>query len=403
MLAALRDLHPGVIRFGGIPPWKTRRRGDFEWREAIGDVDHRRPLLRLGRPAARRGRAGGDRPVHAGGRGRAADLRAFRQSHAPGRRRRGGILQRLCGRRPWASSVPPTGTPSRIQIRYWQIGNEQGGPEYEQKLPAFCRAMKRADPRIVLLSSYPSAGVLREAGQYLGYVCPHQYDCSNLSATAEELNRVRAKLRGKARRVGYIRVAVTEWNTTGGDWGTRRAGLWTLENALACARYQNLLHRNCDLVEIACRSNLCNSFCSGIIQTDNHRLLKTPTYYVQQVYATMAGERPLKLRPPFEVDAVPDLSATLSADGKTVTLFAVNPTTRDVERMLDLSAFGSERRELSAWTLADSRGAGEPDVANSFAEPRRCVPTHKSVVATSPRLSYRFPALSLTVLSWPTQ
>ncbi len=100
-------------------------------------------------------------------------------------------------------------------------------------------------------------------------------------------------------------MAVTEWNTTAGDWGPRRARLWTLENALACSRYHNLIHRHCDLVTIACRSNLINSFCSGCIQTDNHRLYKTPTYYAQQLYATLAGDRPSEDRIPLPAKSGP--------------------------------------------------------------------------------------------------
>src|SRR5205823_9033788 len=121
-----------------------------------------------------------------------------------------------------------------------------------------------------------------------------------------------------------IKVAVTEWNTTAGDWGPGRAKLWSLENALACARYHNLLHRHCDLVEIANRSNLVNSFCSGIIQTDNHRLYKTPTCYAQQLYPTLAGSRPLRVDASASGAPGPDVSATLSADGRDLTLFVVN-------------------------------------------------------------------------------
>ena len=109
-----------------------------------------------------------------------------------------------------------------------------------------------------------------------------------------------------------ITAAVTEWNTTAGDWGPGRGQLWSLANALACSRYHNLMHRHCDLVQIACRSNLVNSFCSGCIQTDNHRLYKTPTYYAQQLYATLAGDRPLRIDSPLPSNAGPDLSATLS-------------------------------------------------------------------------------------------
>ena len=89
-----------------------------------------------------------------------------------------------------------------------------------------------------------------------------------------------------------IRLGITEWNTTAGDAGLGRAMLWTLDNALACSRYQNFMHRHCDLIEIANRSNLADSFCSGIIQTDNSGLYRTPTYYAQQLYAEHAGSSP---------------------------------------------------------------------------------------------------------------
>src|SRR5262249_53705316 len=158
------------------------------------------------------------------------------------------------------------------------VGNEQRGHDYERGLPAFCRAMKEADPKIELLSSYPTPGVLDRAGRWLDFVAPHHYDCADLAREEADLASIRRMIQDYARG-RPIGVAVTEWNTTGGDWGPRRARLWTLENALACARYHNLLHRHSDLIAIACRSNLTNSFCSGCIQTDNHRLYKTPVYY----------------------------------------------------------------------------------------------------------------------------
>ena len=125
-----------------------------------------------------------------------------------------------------------------------------------------------------------------------------------------------------------ITVAVTEWNTTAGDWGPGRGQLWSLANALACSRYHNLIHRHCDLVQIACRSNLVNSFCSGCIQTDNYRLYKTPTYYAQQLYATLAGDGRSRIESPCPPLAGPDLSATLSQNGDAVILFAVNDGSR---------------------------------------------------------------------------
>jgi alpha-N-arabinofuranosidase len=285
------------------------------------------------------------------------------------------------------------------RVKFWQVGNERSGPEYEARLADFCTAMKQVDPSITLLSSYPTAGVLQRAGDLIDYVCPHHYDCVNLSGAENDLNAVRALCR-KIVPKRQVKVAVTEWNTTAGDWGPTRARLWTLENALACARYHNLLHRHCDLVEIANRSNLTNSFCSGIIQTDNHRLYKTPTYYAQKLYATLAGNRPLRIESPLPATIKPDVSATLSADGTMVTLFAVNFGLTDVTRAVDLIAFGAAAQQVEVWTLTDRKKAGEPDVVNSFGDPERVAPVVSRFQAKAGRFDYSFPALSLTVLRW---
>ncbi len=69
--------------------------------------------------------------------------------------------------------------------------------------------------------------------------------------------------------------------------------LWTLANGLACARYLNLCHRHADLVKIACRSNISNSYCSGIIQANNHAVYGTPAYHVLKLYAEHGGAEPL--------------------------------------------------------------------------------------------------------------
>jgi alpha-N-arabinofuranosidase len=397
VVEAVRAMKPGVIRFGGSA-LDDPALGDFEWRQTVGDPDSRKPFRAWG----------GLQPPAAG----LEEIVQFCR-HVGAEPL---ICVRVRGRRPKdaadeveyfnGSAATPMGrlraSNRRARpygIKFWQVGNEQGGPAYEARLPAFCKAMRAVDPTIELLASYPSAGVLRQAADLLDYVCPHHYNCEELAGAAADLARVRRLIAdlGKGKP---IKVGVTEWNTTGGDWGTRRARLWTLENALACARYHNLLHRHADLVTIANRSNLCNSFCSGVIQTDRARLYKTPTYYAQQLYATLAGTRPLKIESRVPGGEAPDLSATLSADGAFVTVFAVNATLADVTRPLDFSAFGDRGQELPVWTLTDRRRAGEPDVTNNFAEPERVSPVQATFQAPAARFAYRFPALSLTVLRW---
>jgi alpha-L-arabinofuranosidase len=396
----VRALKPGVIRFGGSA-LDDSNLGEFDWRDTIGPVERRRPFRAWGgwQPTG----AGLEEIVQFCRLVGAEPLICLRVSKK-GPQDAADQVQYFNG----AADTPQgrlraaNGHPEPYGIKFWQVGNERAGAEYESRLPEFCRAIKAADPTIVVLSSYPTAGVLTGSGQWLDYVAPHHYSVANLSGAEADLETVR-RLIDKHTAGRAIKVAITEWNTTAGDWGPHRAMLWTLDNALACSRYHNLMHRHCDLVEIANRSNLINSFCSGIIQTDNHRLYKTPTYYAQQLYAQRAGNRPLAIESSGPVNLWPDVSATLSADGKKVVLFAVNQSTSDVTRPLDLRAFGDAPQEVAAWTLTDTNDPAEPDAVNSFAQPERISPVASRYQAAGGAFDYRFPKWSLTVLEWPVR
>jgi alpha-N-arabinofuranosidase len=397
VVAALKALRPGVIRFGGSA-LDDANLGEFEWRDTVGDPDRRKPFRAWG----------GLQPTGPGLEEivqlcRAVDAEPILCVRFEKRTPNDAAeqVEYLNGGpdTPMGKLRAQNGRREPYRVKFWQIGNERAGAAYEAGLAEFARAMKKADPTIELLSSYPTAGVLRQAGDLLDYVCPHHYDIADLAGAENDMLAVR-DLIAKHAPGRRIRIGVTEWNTTAGDWGLKRARLWTLENALACSRYHNLMHRHCDLVAIANRSNLTNSFCSGIIQTDNHRLYKTPTYYAQELYATKAGVRPLKIESDLPPNVGLDLSATLSRKGDAVILFAVNDSLHDITRPVDFSAFGAAGQEVTARVLTDLKLAGEPDVTNSFAEPVRIAPETSTFKAPGPRFDYRFPALSLTVLEW---
>lgn len=396
VVKAVRDVRPSVIRFGGSALDEPGF-GEVDWTDTVGDPDHRRPLRAWGglQPAG----AGLEEIVQFCQAAGAEPLVCVRFS---GRTPRdaadeveyfnGDAASPMGARRAQNGHSGPYG------IRLWQVGNERQSADYDQRLPEFCRAMRAVDPSIHLLSSFPSERAIRNAGQYLDYVCPHQYT-PDLGACADELAALRPWLK-ELSPDRAIRVGVTEWNTTAGSWGLGRATLLTLANALACSRYHNLLHRNCDLVEIANRSNLINSFGSGIIQTKKQQLYKSPTYYAQLLYANLAGDQPLRVESDLPADALLDLSATRIRSGDAVVVFAVNDTTRPIRRTLDFSAFGRSSAPLTIWTLGDQRNAGEPDVRNTFDDPRR-IAVFSRTETHGARFEQSFPALSLTVLRWP--
>jgi len=397
VVTALKNLKPGVIRVGGSV-LDDANLGTFEWKDTIGDPDRRTPFTAWGglqptgpglEEVVRLIQAVGAEPLicvryeKKTPKDAADEIEYFNGSLGT----------------PMGALRAKNGHPKPYGIKYWQVGNERWGESYWNGVPAFCRAMRAADPRIKLLSSFPSAPLIKGAAADLDYVSPHQYEVANLSGTRAELEDVRRMIRENAGGKP-LKLGVTEWNTTAGDAGLMRAKLWTLDNALACARYQNLLHREADLVEIANRSNLTNSFCSGIIQTDRSRMFLTPVYYAQQLYASLAGTIPLRIDSELPGDLSPDVSATLSEDGKTLTLFAVNESPAAVRRPVDFSAFAMVGTEVELTTLTDTRNAGHGDAANSFEEPNRIVPTESRRRFASDRFDFTFPALSLTVMRW---
>jgi alpha-N-arabinofuranosidase len=390
---ALKELRPGIIRFGG-----STTEG-FEWTDTIGDPARRVPFTTVW---------GGLEPGNAG-------LEEFVQLC----RWVGAeplVCIRFSGRTPQQAAEQvqyfngpadslmgrlraQNGHPQPYGVKYWQVGNELGDEAYQKGLASFCQAMKAVDPGIKLMAAFPSPGLLKQAGQVIDYICPHHYGCHNLAAMEDDVNKCRRWISENAPG-RPIRLGITEWNTTAGDWGLGRAMLWTLDNALACSRYHNFMHRHCDMIEIANRSNLTDSFCSGIIQPNGTTLFKTPTYYAQQLYATHAGQRPLLIR--FDAglpsDQALDWSATLSADGRTLTLFAVNQTTEAHDRTIDLTALAPLDKSVRVRTLADTTGAGERDDANSWREPDRIRTRPGKATLAGSKLVYRFPPLSLVVL-----
>jgi alpha-N-arabinofuranosidase len=290
------------------------------------------------------------------------------------------------------------GHPQPYGVRYFQIGNEVGGPKYEASLAGFAKAMKEADPSVRLLACYISPAMLKNAGDLIDFVSPHPYDVGNLQATAAQLDRYGEMLRRLAGGRGDIKIATTEWNTTAGDWGNpQRTRQMSLGNGLACARYLHLAQRRSDLVTIACRSNMSNSYCSGIIQTNNRAVIGTPAYYVLKLYAERGHGWPLVLGESAEVLHI-DASAAISEDGKTLTLMIVNPQPEPVEQKIDLSAFARVEPHAQAWTVVDVADARDPDVMNTFDRPNRIRIVPEQLEHASLRFRHAFPSLSVTVL-----
>ena len=389
MVAALRSLQPGMLRFGG-----TTIRKHFEWKD-LAVPPERRPAFPDAGGSTQPGNVGVDEFLQLCRAIDAEPLVCVRFSdRQPGD---AAALVEYCNGGAdsrWGRCRAELGRPEPWGVRYWQIGNEVRGAAYERSLPAFCRAMRAVDPSIRLLSSYPTPGVLAGAGEQLSHTCPHLYYAADLQRCAAELRDLQALI-GRHAGAASVRVAITEWNASNPDWGPGRAELMTLGNALACARFHNLLHRNAALVPIAIRSNLADSFCGGAIETDQSRMYCRPVYYVQQLYATLGGRLPLRCH--ASPDA-PDVSAALTEDGEELVLHMVNDRDHDRRCTVDLSAIAPDPGPADAWLLADTRQAGSANAVNSFDDPQRVSTAPVAIADSGPVFDAELPALSVTAV-----
>jgi alpha-N-arabinofuranosidase len=391
VIEAVRVMKPGMIRFGG-----TAVRKYYEWENGIGDVDHRVPFSS---PAA-----GGLEPNNVGMNEfiafcRAVDAEPLICVRFTTKTPEDAAHQvEYCNGSidtPYGKRRAENGHPEPYGVRFWQVGNEVISEEYDRTLIDFCRAMRTADPTIKLLSSYPTTGLLESAGELIDYTCPHPYDAEDIEAKEEEVAKFTAIVAEHAPGCD-IKLAYTEWNAYNPGWGTGRGRLWTLDNALKCARFHNFMHRHADQIKIAIRSNLADSFCGGAIQTDNARLFKTPVYYAQSLYGNHAGAYPLKV----ESAGPLDISATLSRDGKQMTLFVVNDTTDLVSEQIDIGPVGEPEGPVQAWIMGDTQRENMHDVSNSFDEPERISTERSTMECTSNRIVFEFQPLTLTVLQF---
>lgn len=395
VVQALQAMNPGIIRFGGSMIEV------YEWDKSIGPWDARVPYVT--------GPWGGLEPNFVG-------IEEFAQLA----RYVGAeplICARWTGKKPedaaaeveymngsvqtrWGKIRAQNGHPEPYRVKYWQIGNEVRGSDYDGSVRAFAEAMRKADPDIKILSAFPSPETLSEAGGSLDYLCPHHYEVADLLTEKASFDFLQQQIAEHAAGKD-VRVAVTEWNTTAGEMGLSRGMLLTLGNALSASRYQNLMHRYADLVEIAVRSNLSDSFGSGVIQPGSGWMYLTPTYYSQQLYQKAAGTYPLEIhrasRISWELEE-PDLSASLSSDGKVVRIFAVNSTDKPEDVRFHLDDFPSSITGVHVTVLKDRENALDSEAMNSRYDPERIATTSQAANFKGHMFQFPFAPYSVTML-----
>jgi len=251
------------------------------------------------------------------------------------------------------------GNPQPFHVKFWEIGNEIWGDwvrghsdaaTYANNLKRYVEKMKLVDPSIKIIASGDNnldwnRTILTIAGNNIDYLAVHHYygeremkgDIHNLSAHPlryEGFYRQMQQMIHKLAPGRDIKLAINEWNTS-----LPLPRQHSMESALYAARLMNVFERSGDLVQMTAVSDMVNGWSGGIIQASRHAVFITPTFLVNQLYASHLGRERLSSTlegPAFdstlEGTVVPtvDAVATRSSDGKQIFIKAVNTDPRNV-------------------------------------------------------------------------
>jgi alpha-L-arabinofuranosidase len=177
--------------------------------------------------------------------------------------------------------------------------------------------------------------------------------------------------------------------------------LHTLGNAMVCSRYQNMMHRYADLIEIANVSNFSHSFAGGQIQPGPGYFYTIPDYSAQMLYQRAAGSFPLGVNRSSPLSFYlrePDLDATLSADGRILRIYSVNSTPNLKKVDFALSQNLGTIATAESFVVGDTNTVPDSEAMNWRDDPHRVSTRTKKLALSGSRFDYAFAPFSITLL-----
>jgi alpha-L-arabinofuranosidase len=194
----------------------------------------------------------------------------------------------------WGSLRAKNGHPEPFNLRYFEIGNENGGNPYAERWPLFVRAIKAKYPEMILIADFWGGHPTKPMPEI---VDEHYYDTPEWFL--RQANRFDTYDR-EGPKVFVGEYAVTK-NTGDGN----------LRGAIGEAAFMIGMERNSDVVVMSAYAPLfCNAnhkrWPINLINFDSSRWFGIPSYYVQKMFAENRGavvlpvhvESPLITEPP---------------------------------------------------------------------------------------------------------
>lgn len=270
----------------------------------------------------------------------------------------------------WGKLRAEMGHPEPFHLKYLGVGNEQWGPEYPERLEVFVNAIRAAHPSIQIVgSSGPSA-----EGDRFDFLWPEMKRLQ-VDLVDEHYYKDPNWFFNNAKRYdGYDRKGPKVF---AGEYASHHSPSKKANNflsALSEAAFMTGLERNADVVRLATYAPLFAhvdawQWNPDMIWFDNLRSMRTPNYYVQQLYSLHKGTHVLSALSEGQPLAGQDgLYATVARDEAKNTLIVkiVNKNNRPQSIHINLKGFKQAVSKASMWRMQSDdlmavHAVGEPE------------------------------------------
>jgi len=281
-------------------------------------------------------------------------------------------------------------------VKYWCVGNEMFGNwqlgymsinQYTQKHNLVARAMHEVDPSLQLIGvgdlgtnvgrrgrrgggrrgrgrggSNWSQVMLERSGDQMHLLSEHFYDRQQIDDIPEHVaqivNSIREKADGhremQARLEGLdgrvIPIAMDEWNYWFEPYEYGELGcVYQLRDALGIAAGLHEYYRNSDIIHMAHYAQTVNVI--GCIKTTKTAAFFDPTALPLMLYRREYGTTPLAVTTANNEERAIDVAAAKTADGRAITIGAVNPNAepQTVKLSIDGANLG---QTATVWRIA---------------------------------------------------
>ena len=298
----------------------------------------------------------------------------------------------------WGKVRSDMGHPASFGMKYLAIGNEQWGPEYPERLEVFVKAIRSKHPEIQIVGSAgPSAD-----GDKFDYLWPEMKRLKT-DLVDEHYYKAPEWFFDNAKRYdSYDRKGPKVF---AGEYAAHHYESNKANNFLAAlseAAFMTGLERNADVVRLATYAPLFAhvdawQWNPDLIWFDNLRSMKTPDYYVQQMYSCYKGTDVLSaLSENLPLTGQNGLYASAVKDSKagTIIIKIVNRSDRPQTMNINLKGFKQKVSQVKMIRLQSDNLMA----VNSLDEPSRIVPEEVAMELVGS--SFEFTALtqSFTIL-----